>query len=79
MAHLGFPVTGWARSPKQVDGLKCISGMENLSLALNSAEILVLLLPFTAETENLLNQARIAELPKGVVIINPGRGPLIDD
>ena len=79
LAHLGFPVTGWARSPKQVDGLKCISGMENLSLALNSAEILVLLLPFTAETENLLNQARIAELPKGAVIINPGRGPLIDD
>ncbi len=42
-------------------------------------EIVVLLLPLTAETENLLNARTLALLPKGAVIINPGRGPLIDD
>ena len=33
----------------------------------------------TAATENLMNAARLAMLPKGAVVINPGRGPLIDD
>ena len=43
------------------------------------ADLLILLLPRTAETENLLNADRLALMPEGAVIINPGRGPLIDD
>lgn len=76
---LGFPVTGWSRSPKSVPGIRCLSGNDGLHEALRTAEILVLLLPFTAETENTLNAGTLALLPKGAVVINPGRGPLIDD
>jgi glyoxylate/hydroxypyruvate reductase A len=79
LAHLGFPVTGWSRSPKQIDGLRCLSGEDGLRAALQEADILVLLLPLTPETENLLNADRLALLPPGAVILNPGRGPLIDD
>jgi glyoxylate/hydroxypyruvate reductase A len=79
LAHLGFPVTGWSRSPKQIDGLRCLSGEDGLRTALQEADILVLLLPLTPETENLLNADRLALLPPGAVILNPGRGPLIDD
>ena len=39
----------------------------------------MLLLPDTPATTNLLNAETLALLPKGAVIINPGRGPLIDD
>jgi len=46
---------------------------------LKTAEILILLVPLTDETENLLDAGRLALLPKGAVILNPGRGPLIDD
>ena len=76
---LNFNVTGWSRTPKDLPGVKSFHGADGLSPALNTGEITVLLLPDTAETENTLNAARLAELPKGARIINPGRGPLIDD
>jgi glyoxylate/hydroxypyruvate reductase len=50
-----------------------------LRQALSGAEIVVILLPKTPETENLLNAERLALLPKGAVIVNPGRGAIIDD
>src|SRR5690606_35526617 len=50
-----------------------------LAQALSDAAIVVTLLPLTPATESLLNAERLAALPKGAVIINPGRGALIDD
>ncbi|WP_417727171.1 2-hydroxyacid dehydrogenase [Roseovarius sp.] len=79
LSCLGFPVTGWGRRQRDVPGITCLSGDDGLRAALQSAEILVLLLPLTTETENLLNAERLALLPKGAMIVNPGRGPLIDD
>jgi glyoxylate/hydroxypyruvate reductase A len=72
---LNFPVTGWSRTPKP----GCLHGEDGLRQALTTAQIIVLLLPKTAETENLLDAARLALLPQGAVILNPGRGALIDD
>ncbi|MFY0680956.1 MAG: glyoxylate/hydroxypyruvate reductase A [Thalassovita sp.] len=79
IAGLNFPVTGWSRSPKEVEGLTCLSGEDGLRQALARAEILVLLLPLTPATQNVLNADSLARMPKGAHIINPGRGPLIDD
>lgn len=79
LARLGFPVAGWSRSEKRIEGLKCLAGSEGLDAALARADILVLLLPLTAETENLIDAAHLARLPEGAVLINPGRGALIDD
>lgn len=76
---LNFNVTGWSRSPKSIDGIQSFHGADGLQAALGTADILVLLLPDTAETENTLNAETLAWLPKGAHIINPGRGPLIDD
>jgi len=79
LAALNFPVTGWSRSPKEVAGIRCLHGEAGLEAALRGAAIVVLLLPKTPETENLLDARRLGWLPKGAVILNPGRGPLIDD
>lgn len=79
LSNLGFPVTGWSRSPREIPGIPCRHGATGLKLALHTAQILVLLLPDTPATTNLLNAETLALLPKGAVIINPGRGPLIDD
>ena len=76
---LNFPVTGWSRTAKSVEGLTCLSGEDGLQKALSTAAIVVTLLPKTPETENLLNARTLSFLPKGAVILNPGRGALIDD
>ncbi|MEP2784868.1 MAG: glyoxylate/hydroxypyruvate reductase A [Pseudoruegeria sp.] len=76
---LNFQVSGWSRRQKDIEGLVCYAGQSGLSDALSTAEILVLLLPQTPQTENLLNAQTLAALPHGAVILNPGRGPLIDD
>ncbi|MEM1352776.1 MAG: glyoxylate/hydroxypyruvate reductase A [Pseudomonadota bacterium] len=79
LMSIGFRVSGWSRSPKSVDGVTCFSGADGLKPALKTGEITVLLLPDTSETENALNAETLAELPRGAFLINPGRGPLIDD
>lgn len=79
LAGLGFPVTGWSHSPKTVPGIRCLHGADGLDAALRDAQIVVLLLPQTPETENLLNDRTLALPARGVAIVNPGRGPLIDD
>ena len=79
LTALGFKVHGWSRSPKSIAGIVCHHGDEGLNSALQGAEIVVLLLPKTAATENVINAQSMAQMARGAVIINPGRGPLIDD
>lgn len=79
LVSLGFNVTGWSRSPKTVPCVNCLDGDAGLNDALRQAQIVVLLLPDTPATENTLNSETLALMPKGACIINPGRGPLIDD
>ena len=76
---LGFQVSGWSRSPKDIAGVQCYSGDQGLKEALAVAEIMVLLLPDTPATTDLINAERLAQMPKGAFILNPGRGPLIED
>ena len=76
---LNFPVTGWSRSPKAIPGLPCMHGEDGLQKTLSTAAVVITLLPKTPETENLLNARTLSFLPKGAYLLNPGRGPLIDD
>lgn len=77
LAGLGFRVTGWSKSPKSIPGLRCLNG--DVTEALNGAEIVITLLPRTPDTENILNEKTLALLAPGAVVLNPGRGELIDD
>jgi glyoxylate/hydroxypyruvate reductase A len=79
LAALGFPVTGWSRTPRDIAGLTCRHGADGLRGALETGRIVVLLLPRTAETENIIDAETLALMPHGAVIVNPGRGPLVDD
>lgn len=76
---LGFPVTGWSRTAKDIEGITCLHGPDGLREAVLTADVLILLLPNTAATENTVDSQALADMPEGAFIINPGRGPLIDD
>jgi len=71
---LGFPVAGWSRSTKQVAGFASYAGTEGLGALLAASDILVCLLPLTAETEGILNARLFARLPCGAGLVNAGRG-----
>jgi len=78
LTTLNFQVTGWSRSPKEAD-FPTFHGNDGLTRALEGAEIVIVLLPDTAATRDILNTTTLSVLAKGAIVINPGRGPLIDD
>ncbi len=76
---LNFDVAGWSRSPKDLLGVTTFSGKDGLSAILGRSEILILLLPLTPDTTEIIDAVAIEQMPEGAIILNPGRGPLIDD
>ena len=75
---------GWSRAGKALEGVACYAGSAQLDAFLADTDILVVLLPLTAETQGIVNrsligklslQGRDARLP-GPVLINAGRGGL---
>jgi len=44
-----------------------------------AADFLCLLCPLTPETKGLVNAKTIEQLPQGAIVINTGRGPVVDD
>lgn len=79
LAALNFRVIGWGRTEKSLEVIETHAGSEGLEAVLRQSEILILLLPLTADTENILDASALVELPEGAFIINAGRGPLIED
>jgi glyoxylate/hydroxypyruvate reductase A len=79
LGALRFRVLGWSRRPRTLPGIDCHSGEDGLRAVLAEAEIVVLLLPSTPGTASLMDARRLALLPPGAVLVNPGRGALIDD
>lgn len=76
---LGFPVAGWSRGPKQLDGIECFHGRGQLAAFLGGSHILVCLLPLTPETRGIINAETLALLPRGAYVINPARGGHVVD
>lgn len=72
-AH-GFDVAGWSRRPKAIEGVRCFDGATGFAEMLARTDILVCLLPLTAETTGILDAKAFALLPQGASIVNVGRG-----
>ncbi|MFC3282304.1 2-hydroxyacid dehydrogenase [Litchfieldella rifensis] len=70
----GFQCAGWSRSEKDMPGIECFAGEDGLQDFLARTDILLCLLPLTAETRGILSRQLFRQLPQGAVLINLGRG-----
>jgi glyoxylate/hydroxypyruvate reductase A len=75
-----FPVNGWSRSPKALDGVRGFSGREGFNDFLAASRVLVNLLPLTPDTQDILNRGTLSRLQPGGYVINVARGAhLVDE
>jgi glyoxylate/hydroxypyruvate reductase A len=80
LAQFEFPVNGWSRSPKAVQGVQCFAGMDGFNDFLAASRVLVCLLPLTPDTRDILNRDTLSHLRSGGYVINVARGAhLVDD
>ncbi len=75
-----FPVHGWSRTPRTIQGVVCHSGEDRLDTFLSQCRVLVNLLPLTPQTADILNRRTLGRLQPGGYVINVARGAhLVDD
>ena len=80
LAQFEFPVNGWSRAPKVIDGIRSFSGPEGFNDFLAASRVLVNLLPLTPDTQDILNRDTLARLQPGGYLINVARGAhLVED
>ncbi|TPK27012.1 MULTISPECIES: glyoxylate/hydroxypyruvate reductase A [unclassified Mesorhizobium] len=73
-----FPLAAWSRSRKEIDGVTCFHGADQLAGFLAQTDILVCLLPLTEETRGILDAELFSRLPAGARLLHVGRGPQLD-
>lgn len=79
LAGFGYKVAGWKRSPLTLDGVNVLTGDQGFDDLLEQSDVLISLLPNTAQTRGVLNRSTLGRLPKGAVLINVARGVQVVD
>jgi glyoxylate/hydroxypyruvate reductase A len=77
LLEAGFRVRGWSRSTKHLTGVETCSGESGLELILRESDIVVCLLPLTAQTHSLLDIRRLGQMKRGAALLNFSRGPIL--
>jgi phosphoglycerate dehydrogenase-like enzyme len=78
---LGMQVLGIRRNPGApiLPGLRMdVYPPEDLHQLLPRAEALIITLPLTSETENMIGENELELLPSGGLLVNVGRGKIVD-
>ncbi len=69
-----FPVNGWSRTLKTLEGVRCFAGAAQLNDFLAANRVLVNLLPLTPDTRDILRLETLSRLQPGGYVINVARG-----
>ncbi len=77
--RFGFETRIWARSRHDIAGATAFAGKPQLAEAVRGADILVNLLPLTAETANIVDASLLDALADGAFFINGARGGHVVD
>ncbi|SDM18368.1 glyoxylate/hydroxypyruvate reductase A [Methylobacterium phyllostachyos] len=77
LVEAGFNVVGWSRTPRDAAGIETVHGPEGLPVMLGRSDVVVCLVPLTAQTRGLMNAERLSALKAGAALINFARGPIV--
>jgi glyoxylate/hydroxypyruvate reductase A len=73
-AAMAYQVSGWSNSIKNLSHVKSYVGAEQLADFLAHSQILINLMPLTADNSGILSKALFQQLPEQAVLIQVGRG-----
>ena len=79
LQNFGFTVFGWSRTVKPKLNFKNYSGINGLITVVSKADYVISVLPETNETKNLLSLSILRKFKPGSVLINVGRGSVINE
>lgn len=83
VAQFEFPVNGWSRTPREVEGVRTFSGTAGFDDFLAASRVVVCLLPLTDDTRGILRRETLEKLNGGApggYVINVARGAhLVED
>ena len=79
LQNFGFTVFGWSRTVKPQLNFKNYSEINGLITVVSKADYVISVLPETNETKNLLSSSILRKFKPGSVLINVGRGSVINE
>lgn len=79
LSAFGARVVGIRKNPRDTEYFDEVYGMERLEEQLGKADLIICCLPDTPLTRNLLNEKRIGAIKPNALLVNVGRGSLIDE
>ena len=75
----GMTVWGVSRSGKKHQAYDCMGTMDDLPAFLGSSDIVVVILPLTAETFGMFNKDLFSQMKAGSYFVNVARGPVVNE
>lgn len=75
----GMTVHGVSGSPRRVDGFDHVHARSQLAQAAALADFLILIVPLSAETENLIDARIIGAMKPSAYLVNAARGGVLDE
>ena len=74
----GFKTLGWSHSQKHLDFMESFQGRNGLKTVIQQSDIIIVLLPLTAQTKGLLNAELFSIMKANACLVNFARGPIVE-
>ncbi len=76
---MGARVLGCARNPMATPGVDMMFGLDRLDAFLAECDFVIVAIALAPETEGLIDAGRLARMKPGAVLMNVGRGPVVNE
>ena len=78
LRSFGFQLAGWSHARREMEGVSCYAGQEELPSMLASSGTLVCLTPLANAMPGILDAALLRHLPRGAALVHVGRRTRLD-